>query len=117
MFGRATLGGCLGVLLIVSAAAGQPGGFPGPFPGGFPPAPFAPPQPGQVLPTFIQDQLKLTAEQKKQLAELQKEVDDKLAKILTAEQKKSLQEVRPGAGGGGLGPDQRRVRFSSSTRW
>src|SRR5205823_1652153 len=73
---------------------GGPGGFgPGPGgpggrgpggPGGF----GGPPQPGQILPSFLQEQLKLTAEQKKQLDELQKEADDKLAKILTDDQKK-----------------------------
>jgi hypothetical protein len=57
---------------------------------------------------MLQEQLKLTAEQKKKIEELQKEVDAKLAKILTEEQKKSLQEMRPGPGGfgpaGGFGP-------------
>jgi hypothetical protein len=50
--------------------------------------------------------LQLTAEQKKQLATLQSEVDTKLAKILTEEQKKQLKEMRPpGFGGpGGFGP-------------
>src|SRR5262249_61482423 len=53
--------------------------------------------------------LKLTAEQKKQVEELQKEVDAKLAKILTAEQKKTLQQMPGpfglpfGPGGGGFG--------------
>jgi Spy/CpxP family protein refolding chaperone len=47
--------------------------------------------------------LNLTAEQKKQLEELQKEVDGRLAKILTEEQRKQLQEMRPGPGGRGPG--------------
>src|SRR5260370_29553867 len=58
--------------------AGGRGGF-----GGFP-------QPGQVMSPAIQDQLKLTADQKKQLGDLQKEDDSKLAKILTEEQNKQL---------------------------
>lgn len=61
------------------------------------------PQPGQVLPEFVQDRLNLTAEQKKQLAEFQKEADARLAKILTKEQKEQLAEMRqrgPGGPGG-----------------
>jgi hypothetical protein len=85
---------------------GGPGGRGGPGgpggPGGF--GPGGPPQPGQVLPPFLQEQLKLTAEQKKQLADLQKEVDDKLGKILTDDQKKQLKEMRGGFGPGGRGP-------------
>src|SRR6266498_1243311 len=84
------LAGGLAVLLIGSVAAAQPPGGPGGPPGG--PGGF--PQPGQVLPGFLQERLNLTAEQKKQLDELQKEVDAKLAKILTTEQKKTLQETR-----------------------
>ncbi|HTU92380.1 MAG TPA: hypothetical protein VMF69_20025 [Gemmataceae bacterium] len=77
--------------------AGGPAGRRGP--GGFGP----PPAPGQLLPPFLQDRLKLTAEQKKQLDELQKEIDSKLGKILTAEQKKQLKEMREGFGRGGPG--------------
>jgi Spy/CpxP family protein refolding chaperone len=76
---------------------GGPGGPGGRGPGGFGGAP----QPGQILPPFVLEQLNLTAEQKKQLEELQKEVDGRLGKILTAEQKKQLQEMRPGQGRGG----------------
>ena len=56
--------------------------------------PFVPPQPGQVMPVFLQDRLQLTADQKTQLEELQKEVDGKLGKILTEEQKKRMKEIR-----------------------
>ena len=111
------LGGCLGALLLAVVAVAQqpPGGNPGAFPGGFFPGPFTPSQPGQILPAFMQEQLHLTKEQKKQLAELQKEVDARLAKILTEEQKKQMKEPRrggfgpgipggPGAGQGGFGP-------------
>jgi hypothetical protein len=58
------------------------------------------------MPGFLQEMLKLTPEQKKQFDELQKEVDSKLAKILTDDQKKQLKEMRgriPG-GPGGPGP-------------
>jgi hypothetical protein len=45
---------------------------------------------GQILSPTLQERLQLSAEQKKLLDELQKEVDGKLAKILTAEQQKQL---------------------------
>jgi hypothetical protein len=87
-----------------------PGGFgpPGGGPGGRGPGGFGPPALGQILPPFLQENLKLSAEQKKQLDELQKEVDAKLGKILTAEQKQQLKQMRErfGRGGppGGRGP-------------
>jgi hypothetical protein len=77
-----------------------PGGFGGRGPGG-------PPRPGEILPPFLRDRLELTAEQKKQLDALQKEVDAKLDKILTAAQKKQLKEMREGFGPGGRGPGGR----------
>jgi hypothetical protein len=81
---------------------GGPGGF-GP-PGGRGGRGFGgPPQPGQILPPFLQDRLNLTAEQKEQLEGLQKEIDGKLAKILTEEQKKQLKEMREGFRRGGPG--------------
>jgi hypothetical protein len=88
---------------------GAPGAMPG-MPGGFKPFEF--PQPGQLLSTFLQDQLKLTPEQKKKLADFQKEADAQLAKLLTAEQQKSLKDMStppkfgfggPGGPGGGPG--------------
>jgi hypothetical protein len=83
---------------------GPPGGFGPGGPGGFGPGgPGGPPQPGQVLPPFLQEELKLSADQKKQLEELQKDVDARLAKILTEEQKKQLKERRE-RGPGGFGP-------------
>ncbi len=91
---RSTCLSSCAILLAVSLAAAQP---PGGTPGGF----GGPPQPGQIVPGFLQERLKLTEEQKKQVEELQKEVDEKLAKILTAEQKKSLQELRNSFGGPG----------------
>jgi hypothetical protein len=88
-----------------------PGG-PGPDdrgPGGR--GPGGPPQPGVVLPPRAVEQLQLTDEQKKQLDALQKDVDAKLAKILTEDQKKQLKEMRErgpgGRGPGGRGPGGR----------
>ena len=63
-------------------------------------------EPGQVMPTAIQEILKLSDDQKKQVSELQKDVDAKLDKILTDEQKaqlKQMQQNRGGFGGGGFG--------------
>ena len=68
------------------------------------------PQPGQILPDFLQQFLQLTADQKKKISELQKHVDAKLGKILTAAQKKQLKQMieRRGRfgrrGRGGFGP-------------
>jgi Spy/CpxP family protein refolding chaperone len=55
-------------------------------------------------------QLQLTDEQKNQLAELQKEVDAELEKVLTDDQKKLLKELRglaPGGPGGFRPPGDR----------
>ena len=68
---------------------GRRGGFGGGRGGG---PPFGPPQPGQILPPFLQDRLSLTDDQKKQVQDLQKDVDGGLAKLLTDEQKKTLKE-------------------------
>lgn len=77
---------------------GRPGGAGG-FPGGrngmrIPPR-------GEILPSFLQEILKLNNEQKKQIAELQKEVDARIEKILTHEQKAQLKKLGE-AGPGGL---------------
>ena len=66
--------------------------------------------PGQILATSLQEQLKLTDKQKKQLAELQKDLDGKLAKLLSADQNKQLkqmQDMAKGFPGGPPGPRQR----------
>jgi hypothetical protein len=67
------------------------------------------PQPGQILPVFLQETLKLSDEQKKQVEALQKEVDAKLEKILTEDQKKQLKELRERGPGrpGDRGPGER----------
>ena len=68
---------------------GGPGGGPGRF------------ELGRVLPPFVKDQLNLTEDQEKQLADLEKDVKAKLSKILTADQMKQLQDMRPPRGGPG----------------
>lgn len=91
---------------MTEEADGPRGGFGPPSgpPGGRGPGGFgAPPPPGQLLPPFLQERLKLTAEQKKRLDELQKEIDNKLGKILTTEQKQQLKEMRNAFGRGGPG--------------
>jgi hypothetical protein len=75
---------------------GGPGGGPGGQPGG-----------AHLIPRFAEEKLALTDDQKKQVADLEKEMKDKLAKILTPEQMKTLAEARPprGGPGGGGGTD------------
>jgi hypothetical protein len=76
-----------------------------PGPGGF----GAMPAPGQIMSLATQVTLKPTPEQKTQLADLQKEVDEKLAQVFTEDQKKQFKQVRddfarggpPGIGPGG----------------
>lgn len=84
---------------------GGKGGFPG-GPGGKGGFGFGPPPVGQVLPPFIQEQLKLTDAQKKELEALQRDVDARVEKLLTDEQRKALKELKergPGRGPGGPG--------------
>ena len=69
------------------------------------PPPGGPPPPNQVLVFFVQDMLGLTREQRKDVAELQKTVDETLPKVLTADQNKTLRERNlPGPGGMGAMP-------------
>ena len=73
-------------------------------PGGGPRGPMmAPPRPGEILPAMLRRELRLTDEQTNQLDELQKDVDAKLAIILTDDQEKTLQSMRR-RGPGGDGP-------------
>jgi outer membrane protein assembly factor BamB len=82
---------------------GGPGGFPGGGPGGFPGGgPGRVPQP-EFMPPFIQEMLRLTADQKQQLEKLKKEADARLDKILTEEQRKQLKQMRAAAPRGGFG--------------
>lgn len=78
---------------LQQALASGPGTMGGP---GMAPPPGGPhPQPGEVLPGFVQDQLRLSDVQRQQVAELQKEVNARLAAILTAEQQALLQQKPP----------------------
>ena len=60
-------------------------------------------QVGNLFPPQAREGLKLTAEQEKQVADLQNEVKEKLTKILTADQLKFLEDFRPPRGPGGPG--------------
>jgi hypothetical protein len=79
---------------------GRKGRGPG-FGGGIPSTP------GRVLSSFQQERLKLTDEQKRQVDDLQTDVDARLKKILTEDQQKTLRErptgLRP-PGAPGRGP-------------
>jgi EF hand len=66
-----------------------------------------PPQPGVILSPFFQDALNLTDAQRSKLADLQKDVDAKLDKILTAEQKTQLKEMSTQKGFGPPGGDKK----------
>jgi poly(3-hydroxybutyrate) depolymerase len=70
--------------------------------------------PGTVLSSRVQQDLKLTDEQKKKIEEIQKEVDARIQQVLTEEQNKQLKDLKanagrgpgaPGGGFGGGGPD------------
>ena len=67
--------------------------------------PGGPPPPNQVLVSFMQDALKLTPEQKKDVETLQKKVDETLEKTLNDDQKKKLKQS--GTGPGGVAPPGR----------
>jgi hypothetical protein len=73
-------------------------------PKGFVPGVF--PLPGQLMASSVEDRLKLTTDQKRQLAALQKQADGKLDALLRSEQKKQLQRMQDmarGFAGGGPG--------------
>jgi hypothetical protein len=78
-----------------------PGGPFGPF------GPFKPGElrPGRIFPSFLQDMLQMTDDQKAKLDALQKQVDSEVAKILTKDQQAKLDEMhRAFTGGPGFGP-------------
>ena len=91
----------------INNRGGGPGGF-GPPGGGGPGGPRmggGMPRPGEILPGMLRQRLNLTAQQEKEVADLQKEVDARLEKILTAEQRDQLKAIRErGPGGFGFGP-------------
>lgn len=61
-------------------------------------------QPGIILTTPVQERLKLTPEQKRELGAIQKEVDVRLEKLLTEDQRKQLRQMQQGPGPGGRPP-------------
>jgi hypothetical protein len=66
---------------------------------------------GRLIPPPIEDELNLTEDQQKQLHDLEKEVRDRVMKMLTSEQKDKLKRLqRRGGppGGHGESPDRRR---------
>jgi outer membrane protein assembly factor BamB len=73
----------------------RPGGGPGPF--------GPPPRSGELVPSFLQNFLRLSGEQKKKVEELQKDAKAKLDEILNDEQKKTLKEKRENSGQRGPG--------------
>ncbi len=67
-----------------------------------------PPRPGQIVPEPVMQSLDLNDDQTRQLSELQADVDQRLASILTDEQMTTLREARPPRGPEGRGgPPQR----------
>ena len=79
----------------------------------------APPPPGTVLPSFLQDELDLSDAQAARLDQLQNDVDRRLREILTPEQFERLQQPprgrSPGRIGGPAGRDGR-SQFGSGER-
>ncbi len=59
--------------------------------------------PGQILPPFLAERLKLTEDQKKALEKLQKETDEKLNALLTDEQRDTLKQMKERGPGGDRG--------------
>jgi hypothetical protein len=127
--GGLALGAVLVCLVMVAAQPPEkkdrgPGRGDGPPPGrpgerppppdrpGEPPPPPPPGRfvPGRLMPEQIRDELDLTDEQEKELTALEKEVKERLLKILTPEQKKKLDELRRRGPGGPPpgGPDRPR---------
>lgn len=85
---------------------GPKGGFDnkgGPPGGGFQGGPPSAPRAGQILPGFLEDELNLSADQKRQLERLQRDVDESLAKILNEDQRRKLTDLGD-RGPGSKGP-------------
>jgi hypothetical protein len=66
--------------------------------------PGGPPPGFHLIPRFAETRLNLTDDQRKQIADLEKDVKEKLGKILTPDQMKTLEEARPPRRGGSRGP-------------
>lgn len=74
---------------VPTAGFGPPGGPPGGFG-------MRPPRLGELLPQPVQQMLRLTDEQKKRLAELQRATDGRVDELLTEEQRATLKRIREG---------------------
>jgi Spy/CpxP family protein refolding chaperone len=90
-------------LLVVSPAMTQPPGGKEGKGGGQRGAPRF--ELGQIFPPPLMEELKLTAEQEKELDAIRQDLKAKLEKLLTAEQKKTIENFRP-RGMGGPGGDK-----------
>ena len=107
----------------VNGGMGSPGGFGPPL------------RPGQIMTPIVRELLAISPEQAAQLDEAQKDVDARLARLLTADQQKRLGEPEPPAqsndpqppGPGGFGPSfqagqllsaaaQRRLKLSDEQK-
>lgn len=70
--------------------------------GGRPGGGFGRPPLGEILPMPLQEQLKLTEQQRKDAAAIQKEIDAKIEKLLSADQLKQWKELKANPFGGGF---------------
>ena len=86
-----------------------------------------PPRPGQIMPSIAGEMLAISADQRKQLDEIQKDIDAHLDKLLTADQKKQSarmaarhrrQRVRSFAKPGQVmsGPEQNRLKLTDDQK-
>jgi hypothetical protein len=99
----------LGEKEYTSSGGGFGGGPGGPGgPGGGPGGPGGPMgRPGEVLPAMLQGFLRLSEDQKAEVAALQKDVDARLDKILNEDQRSTLKQMRERGPGGPGGPGGR----------
>jgi Arylsulfotransferase (ASST) len=87
----------------------------------------SPPRPGQIMSSIAGELLQISADQRKQLEEIQKDIDAHLDKLLTADQKKQSTEWSRGSGGDGFypssqpgqlmpGPEQNRLKLTDEQK-
>jgi hypothetical protein len=86
-----------------------------------------PPRPGQIMSSIAGEMLEISADQRKQLDEIQKDIDAHLDKLLTADQKKQAAEWPRDPGGDGFdpspqpgqvmaGPEQNRLKLTDDQK-
>ncbi len=86
-----------------------------------------PPRPGQIMTPIAGEMLVISADQRKQLDEIQKDIDAHLDKLLTADQKKQAAEWPRDPGGNGFdpspqpgqvmaGPEQNRLKLTDDQK-